>query len=193
MNEQSPARKRILEAAFALFTSRGIDATTTREIAAAAEVNEVTLFRHFGTKDGLVRAAVEHSVPAETLPRLDDLQLTGNLQADLVTITRTVLEIHREREEFFHFVFANIVQRPDNRQFFSNMQIPLLDWIENFFAPFCKSTPISAKALSLEFIGSIVMRSIRRIFLENTFMDDETYISQHALILASAIDVYAKD
>lgn len=44
----------ILEAALKLFASRGYDATTTRAIAEAASVNEVTLFRKFETKQNLL-------------------------------------------------------------------------------------------------------------------------------------------
>lgn len=51
-------RDRILQAAAALIAERGYVATTTRAIATAAGVNEVTLFRRFGSKQGLVRALI---------------------------------------------------------------------------------------------------------------------------------------
>jgi len=44
------ARERILEAALDLFSKNGFYATTTRKIAQEADVNEVTLFRHFNSK-----------------------------------------------------------------------------------------------------------------------------------------------
>lgn len=43
-------RSRILEAALDLFSTKGFHATTTRQIAQKAEVNEVTLFRQFKNK-----------------------------------------------------------------------------------------------------------------------------------------------
>lgn len=56
----SPELKRtILNAAIGVFAARGIDAATTREIAAAATTTERTLFKHFGSKAGLVQAALE--------------------------------------------------------------------------------------------------------------------------------------
>ncbi len=39
-----------------LFTERGYDATTVADIAAAAEVSSMTVFRHFPTKEDLVMA-----------------------------------------------------------------------------------------------------------------------------------------
>lgn len=71
-------RDRILQAAAALIAERGYVATTTRAIATAAGVNEVTLFRRFGSKQGLVRALIATGstrqddpgppAPAEPLP-----------------------------------------------------------------------------------------------------------------------------
>jgi AcrR family transcriptional regulator len=50
---------RLIQAALSLFLQQGITETTTREIADQAEVNEVTLFRHFKSKHGLLVALLE--------------------------------------------------------------------------------------------------------------------------------------
>lgn len=49
---------RILDAASGLFAERGYQATTTRLIAERAGVNEVTLFRGFGNKQGVLAAVI---------------------------------------------------------------------------------------------------------------------------------------
>jgi AcrR family transcriptional regulator len=56
-----PARQRLINAALELFASQGVTETTTRQIAELAEVNEVTLFRQFGHKHGLLLAVIEDS------------------------------------------------------------------------------------------------------------------------------------
>lgn len=53
------AGRRIVAAARDLFTERGYAATTTRAIAERAGVNEVTLFRRFTSKAGILRALAE--------------------------------------------------------------------------------------------------------------------------------------
>lgn len=47
-------RGRILEAAKRLFAEKGFQGTTTREIAAEAEVSESSIFTYFGTKEELL-------------------------------------------------------------------------------------------------------------------------------------------
>ena len=66
-------RERLLQAALRVFRDGGSRAATTRRIAREAGVNEITLFRHFGTKGALLSAALQtaaredlvESLPAE--------------------------------------------------------------------------------------------------------------------------------
>lgn len=56
--EPMEPRDRILKAAAEVYTEAGFKGTTTRRVAEVAGVNEITLFRHFGTKDALVKTAL---------------------------------------------------------------------------------------------------------------------------------------
>jgi AcrR family transcriptional regulator len=58
-------RKRLIDAAALVLSRRGIQGATTREIAQAAEVNEVTLFRHFKNKEHLISAVMEKGIASE--------------------------------------------------------------------------------------------------------------------------------
>ncbi|MEH2321116.1 TetR family transcriptional regulator [Nostoc sp.] len=60
-------RQRLIQAALELFSAQGVSATTTRQIAEKAEVNEVTLFRNFGNKHGLLLAVLEESAAFKDL------------------------------------------------------------------------------------------------------------------------------
>lgn len=66
---------RILEAASELFAERGYANTTTRAIAERAGVNEVTLFRRFESKAGVLRALGERwaqTMAGVVVPKLPD-------------------------------------------------------------------------------------------------------------------------
>lgn len=52
---------RILDAAARVYCETGFRGTTTRRVAQEAGVNEITLFRHFGTKEALLKAALRVS------------------------------------------------------------------------------------------------------------------------------------
>jgi AcrR family transcriptional regulator len=54
-------RTTILNAAVQVFSQHGFRGSTTRRIAEAAEVNEVTIFRYFGSKDALLQEAIRGS------------------------------------------------------------------------------------------------------------------------------------
>jgi AcrR family transcriptional regulator len=54
-------RDQLIEAAARLYAEAGYRGATTRRIAGEAGVNEITLFRHFGSKDALIREAVSRA------------------------------------------------------------------------------------------------------------------------------------
>jgi AcrR family transcriptional regulator len=86
--------ERVLDAASSLFAERGYAATTTRAIAERAGVNEVTVFRRFGTKAGLLTGigarlaagsagVAVHDLPADprtALHTLARVEVTSALQ-----------------------------------------------------------------------------------------------------------------
>jgi len=67
-------RDSILEAAIHAFAQKGYLGTTTRDLARAAGVSEVTLFRHFASKREIFRRAMATHSP---IARLGSLPLEG--------------------------------------------------------------------------------------------------------------------
>jgi AcrR family transcriptional regulator len=65
-------REALLRAAIKVFAETGTRGATTRRIAQEADVNEVTLFRHFKSKDDLLRAAVQLFASQATTHTLPD-------------------------------------------------------------------------------------------------------------------------
>lgn len=65
-------REALLRAAIKVFAETGTRGATTRRIAQEANVNEVTLFRHFKSKEDLLRAAVQFFASQATTQTLPD-------------------------------------------------------------------------------------------------------------------------
>jgi AcrR family transcriptional regulator len=70
-SKKGSSQERILAAAVGLFSQVGYKGTSTRDIARVAEVNEVTIYRHYPNKRELFKAAVESELQSLTV--LDDL------------------------------------------------------------------------------------------------------------------------
>lgn len=75
-------RHRILAATRQLIAKKGRRGTTTREIAELAQVNEATLFRHFGHKEALIEECIQHYCATVELQELL-ASLDGDIEADL--------------------------------------------------------------------------------------------------------------
>lgn len=86
MSPEDETRERILRAAAKVFTEKGYAGATTRAIAAEAGVNEVTLFRRFGSKKNLLLAMMEQSSPLPGLESALHEQLTGDYRQDLIKL-----------------------------------------------------------------------------------------------------------
>lgn len=97
-------RMRLIEAAIKLFAAQGVTATTTKQIAELAQVNEVTLFRHFGSKHGLLLAVMKESgvltdlsqtLLGQSEPSLEFEQTIKNYALSFLQILEQVPEVVR--------------------------------------------------------------------------------------------------
>jgi AcrR family transcriptional regulator len=85
----------VLEAATDLFAERGPAATSIRDIAARSKVNHGLVFRHFGTKEQLVGAVLDHLGMTTTALRqagASEAELQRAADRHLRVIARTLLD-----------------------------------------------------------------------------------------------------
>jgi AcrR family transcriptional regulator len=91
-------RQRILEAAEKVFSRDGFQGATTREIAREAQVNEVTLFRHFRTRDDLLRETILYRTIAPEELAGPEILWKGDLPGQLEKYVRKYYALLLERE-----------------------------------------------------------------------------------------------
>ncbi len=84
---------KILLAAIDLMAEKGYKGVSTKEIAAAAGFSEMTLFRHFGSKQNLLEAAVDRFYYAAEMKKLFSEKMVWDLHTDLLLISKTYHEI----------------------------------------------------------------------------------------------------
>lgn len=96
-------RERVTRAALELFAQRGVDATTTRDIARRAGLAEGTLYRHFRTKRELAVSLF--------------LTLAGRLRDALQNRLRGVHDPEEQIRAFVHGFFDFAAQEPAAYEF----------------------------------------------------------------------------
>jgi AcrR family transcriptional regulator len=101
---------RILQAATRVYAQHGWRGATTRRIAEEAGVNEVTLFRHFGSKDALLDAAIlrsasEDAMQLPTEPAQPEAELHEWAKAQHEKISR--------KRAFVRQLMSDAFDRPD--------------------------------------------------------------------------------
>ena len=93
---RTPTKDRILDAAEALFSERGFEATSLRMITAAAEVNLAAVNYHFHSKDDLIRAVFARRIRPLNQKRLQSLKsgldAAGDVPLALETVIRAFVE-----------------------------------------------------------------------------------------------------
>ncbi|MCR4430478.1 MAG: TetR/AcrR family transcriptional regulator [Tepidanaerobacteraceae bacterium] len=121
-------KSQILEAAIKVFSEKGFEGSTTKEIAKKARVSEGTIFRYFKTKKeiliGLVNMLTEKSMfkfiqevedgldPSQALKNI--LKLHYNMITQNYQLLKTIfyeMQFHKElREAFYKEVVSNVLE-----------------------------------------------------------------------------------
>ena len=111
--KRTSTQQRLLDATLKLISEKGYLGATTREIAQEAQVTELTLFRHFGTKEKLFEELLRNYT---FLPRLKELlpELEGLSYEDgLKLIASRFLLSLKERKSMVKIMYSELTIYPD--------------------------------------------------------------------------------
>jgi AcrR family transcriptional regulator len=108
----SDSRERILEAAARVYAQYGFRGATTRLIAQEAGVNEVTLFRLFGSKAHLFDELLQKQLHASTVPVLPEDE-PGDPEAELTEWCAVLLSQMRASRSFLRKMIGETEERPE--------------------------------------------------------------------------------
>jgi AcrR family transcriptional regulator len=105
----SDTGQRILDAATRVFARQGVSGATTRAIARAARVNEVTLFRYFKNKGELLRQVVRHkSVRYERIFAEASFDTRDDVRRTVEAFAAVYMRMMVENEDFVRTFFGEI-------------------------------------------------------------------------------------
>ncbi|MBV7331493.1 TetR/AcrR family transcriptional regulator [Chloroflexi bacterium TSY] len=100
----------ILEKAMEVIIEQGYTGATTKQIAAAAGINELTLFRRFENKKNLVLAAARREVEEFAD---EEIRYTGNVEADLRDVVAYYQDAFGKRSRLITVLLAEAPRQPE--------------------------------------------------------------------------------
>ncbi len=180
-------REKLLHAAARVYARTGFRGATTRLIAQEADVNEITLFRHFGSKEALIQAALAHIglgvglVTLPTEPKDPERELGVWALAHFThfheqrSLVRRVLGEVDERPE----IMALVNEKPDGSQ------CELVEYLRRLQHAGFVDEDADFESAACMLIGAIFSESITRDVLPDMFKQsaDETVAAYVTLFL----------
>lgn len=176
MSTQNSTRQKLIDAALKLFTSLGVTETTTKAVAELAQVNEVTLFRHFGNKQGLMLAVMEESAafkqPGELL--LIPAQV-DSLGEAVVQYAIAFLQSVTQAPELLLSLIGEARHYPlQNRQALSKGINEANSYLAKFLAPAIEKSPDCG--IAPEKLASMLFAALLGYFvIENTCTEQQLW------------------
>lgn len=142
--------EKLLRAAIDLISEKGYHGVTTEEIASSADLSEKTLFRHFGSKQNLLEAALQRFQYAEEMRILFNEQIVWELEADLLAISQKYHDIMNRDRKLILIALKDEVHIPGFKE--RRLQHPrqLLTFLTNYFATMSEKGKIACSNPSMQ-------------------------------------------
>src|ERR1035437_4625537 len=159
--EKSVTEVRLVEAAAQLFARQGFKATTTREIAQLADLNEVTLFRYFSRKPDLFLAALESHLSRIKLSHDLQRSLAADDAPDVVLpkVVTFVVDALTKRPELQHLLHVAGFELPEADEMIWDHLGPIFDLLCAYFKRCAdKGTvrPVEPALAVMSLLGTVV-------------------------------------
>lgn len=165
---QSSPRDRLIDSAKALFCRYGINSVGVDTIVDNAGTAKTTLYKLFGSKDGLVEAVLEREGQAWRAWFLDALDGPGGTARERLARIGPALKVWFNRDDFFGCPFINAVgesDKTDDRM--RTLAIAHKTVVLNRLSALCAEAKVAepeetAHTIGLIMDGAIVMALITR-------------------------------
>lgn len=192
MNQETAVaetRQRILQAAAKVISQKGYARATTRLIAQEADVNEVTLFRHFGSKQNLLTTLVKELDSVSSLSEAMESQFTGDLHSDLLVMGTVFFQTIMTRHEAIRLMLCESAEFPELRDALArnprHLRQQLAQYLEEQMAQ-GHVRPLPAEAMAQAFWGMFFAYGISVKILEEE-IDPPMPV---AVLVANFVDIF---
>lgn len=187
-------KQRILEAAFEVFARQGYQRATTRSLATAAGVNELTLFRHFGDKKKLFSAVIERYGGAAVASELEG-KITGDYRRDISEIGKYLMRIMFERKDIICLAICEADHFPEIRDVLAQNPHHLRQMLAGYFerqinaGQCCRQHPVvMAQAFIGMFLTYMITQGIFNDPIEPEIQTDDLITQFADIFIAGTIN-----
>jgi len=175
MKKETDTDDRLLDAALSLFSEKGFDATTTRAIAEKAGVNEVTLFRHYGSKEKLFFAVIDR----EASVRLDIIDMkfepSDDLVKDLAEIGSYIAGNMVKRAKFFKLLVMEVDRSPEIWEHIGQVPLEAISKLSQYFEQ-AKKKGLVRKDADTEIMAISFFSFLFRMLVASAFLGDDLFM-----------------
>ncbi|WP_153723440.1 TetR/AcrR family transcriptional regulator [Sporosarcina cascadiensis] len=148
--------ERILDAAVQLISEKGYAAATTRSIAQLAEVNEVTVFRHFGSKRGILRAIIDKFSYGPVFENVIQFDVQYELEKDLLHFSKKYFQTMLPIKDLVLIAFKEAGAFPEFDEELGSVPRALKEQLISYFAEMKnrgKTIDLNEEEIALSFIA----------------------------------------
>jgi AcrR family transcriptional regulator len=189
----SPVRERLLDAAARVYAETGYRGATTRRIAQEAGVNEITLFRHFGSKTTLILEAVRQVSLRSGCPTVPTTP--GDPATELRSWVREELAHLTKLRSIIRTSLGEIEERPEISPLIGEKPrdaiLALSAYLEQLQREGRASPDFDARTAALTFFGSLFADAMGRDVMPELYHESlEESADRYATLFLRAISVF---
>ncbi len=172
-------RSQILQLAISLFSQRGFNGTTTKEIAKAAGISEAMVFRHFATKNDLYDAILDYKanqgaapLPWDGDPIINQAIENNDDHAFFYNLALKAMNKHQGEPDFIRLLFHSALEEHVLAdRFFDEFIVRLYEFIGTYVAKRQRDgamREIEPKIVVRSFMGMMIHHSLNNILWDKT-------------------------
>jgi AcrR family transcriptional regulator len=184
-------RDEILAAAAHVFAQHGFRGSTTRRIADTAGVNEITLFRQFGSKEELIRQAMQYCSQFVGFAPLPDV--AADPETELTAWSESFIKYLRLQSSMIRKTMSEIEERPEMSEMASSVprqaSADLCRYLLGLKREGFITTKFDARTAAAMLMGSIFADAVGRGMMPEVYPPQEKAAQMYTQLLLRALGV----
>lgn len=180
---------KILSSTIDLMSEKGYKAVTIKEIAAAASVSEMTVFRTFGSKKAILDAVIDNYLFTAPIEQTIQKNIKYELEKDLIMISELYHDVLGRNKKIFLISIIERKMMPEIHLSLHNKALKFLSIVTEYFrimqqkGRVIKGNP-EAQALTLmrfnygKFVSGLLLEGIAPSFQDDNLKDSIAVIAK---------------